>query len=949
MRINKLVFKNIASYKGEYEINFDISVLKRSGIFLISGSTGAGKSTILDCITLALYARVYRLDKNIADSISKGFDSAYVKLTFTVSEKVYESFIELTIRQKETPKSMVLSCISDGNLIETKENVLAYIKSLCRLDFEQFCQTVILPQGNFQEFLTSKPKNKTAIIDNIFNLKKYDDIEIFLKKELELTKFNIEKLKFLDTEEKNRFSINKKRLNELTDFLSSIDVEDVRENLDNVYKLIIICEKIIKSNQNYLDIRHRIDNLELELSLKIGGKKRLDHEYTLQKELQSELDKKMEFYNSDNFLDLKHFVKKQSELLNDKNRFLLEFLSIQRNLEELKYLDLDSFNFDYVKKLYYENVVLYEMDFDEEAYDRLLVKEKQLEEQKNKLLVEQRKKNVEIKSITTEKTKFDFDKYIYYEALKLLKGFYEELILRYKNRLELLLKSNDSSSSKVTDINIKIGLYEEFLEYLNSNKQSVQRDIENLKHHQSAYKVYQGKEKLKINNLNALLEINSKIQILQSKLDALKLDILHNKENKIRWEGCILNFKKNNAEILKRIGKNLFHKYIDYSDKDSVLIFESKLKEVANLRLMLNDLNSKISLKKTEIKENLDKIKNLLSSTNLKISLSDPDLLESEFKKILSSKRDIENDHVKLKLSLDSISNAKLKLESQIEIMRQTILGFEIELKDELANFNSSFLDFKSLMINDHCIKDSIFLVNFLNPSKNSLKHFVDLKSDFMSQIEILSKSISRYEATFSSLQALKAELDVQELNLENIKHELSNVSERNDKLDILKKVVTVSPSLKYYVQSFLIDEILIISNKKYLNIILPDFELELNTDSKDFNFLIRSKKDGNMTRSVKTLSGGEKFLVSLSLSLALSDMIRDSELKMEAFFLDEGFGNLDEETLKMVIPKISDLQRVDGRQIGIISHVSYLKEEIKTQIVVSKISSISNITIESF
>ncbi|ETZ17793.1 Exonuclease sbcC [Borrelia duttonii CR2A] len=135
MRINKLIFKNIASYKGEYEINFDVSVLRRSGIFLISGNTGAGKSTILDCITLALYARVYRLDKNISDSISKGFDSAYVRLTFTVSEKRYESFIELHIKQKETPRSMVLNCLSDGNFIENRDDVLVYIKSLCRLDF----------------------------------------------------------------------------------------------------------------------------------------------------------------------------------------------------------------------------------------------------------------------------------------------------------------------------------------------------------------------------------------------------------------------------------------------------------------------------------------------------------------------------------------------------------------------------------------------------------------------------------------------------------------------------------------------------------------------------------------------------------------------------------------------------------------------------------------------
>ncbi len=103
MRINKLIFKNIASYKGEHELNFDTLLLRQSGIFLISGNTGSGKSTILDCITLALYARVYRLGKKIVDIISKGETSAYVKLTFTISGKIYESFIELNSKKYRDP------------------------------------------------------------------------------------------------------------------------------------------------------------------------------------------------------------------------------------------------------------------------------------------------------------------------------------------------------------------------------------------------------------------------------------------------------------------------------------------------------------------------------------------------------------------------------------------------------------------------------------------------------------------------------------------------------------------------------------------------------------------------------------------------------------------------------------------------------------------------------
>ncbi|AWG43249.1 SMC family ATPase [Candidatus Borreliella tachyglossi] len=951
MRINKLIFKNIASYKGEYEIDFEGSILKNSGIFLISGNTGSGKSTILDCITLALYARIYRLDKNVSDAISKGLNSAYARLTFTVAGKVYESFIELNIKQKETPKNMVLKCLSDNSLIDNRDDVLVYIKSLCRLDFEQFCQTVILPQGHFQEFLTSKPKSKTAIIDNIFNLKKYDDIEIFLKRELEVAKLNKEKLEFLETEEQKRVDIDKQKLNEITDFLGLTDIEKSRKSLESVYKQISICEKIINSNQKYLDIECKIDNLKLELSSKFSSKESLDREYSLQEENRTKLGESLKFYNSQEFLDLNNFIKRQGELLNDKERLLHEYSLIMKDLLEFGHLDVDNlnnFDFDYIKELYYENVLFSEVNFDEIVYDSLLLEDRQLEDEIEKLLIEQSKKNVELKSIALKETTFDLDKYIYYEALKLLKSFTEELICKYRSELELLSKTNNSNSLQDVGINIQIGLYKEILEDLNNNNQSVNQDIENLQYLEAAYNKHQGKEKLRISSLHDLLELNSRLQGLQSRLDTIRSDIFHRKENKIKWESQVFNFNRNNAEILKRIGKDLFNRYIDYSNKDRILIFENKFKEAKILKLDSSKAKSKIVSKDAEMRENLDKIRVLLSDMNLNMNLARSNLLEKEFESFLKTKKEIEGKYLKVDLLLNNINSSKIKLESQIEFMVQTISALKTDFKDERDNLNVSFFDLRESIQDSSYIQRRWLFLGPLDPSKDSLHNFLDLKSNLMSQIESLSRDISNYETNFSGFQTLKKELLKQESHLRNIKNELSSVNERNEKLEIIKKVVATSPSLKYYVQSFLIDEILSVSNKRYLSVILPDFELEINTDSKDFDFLVKYKKDGNTTRSVKTLSGGEKFLVSLSLSLALSDMIRDSELKIEAFFLDEGFGSLDEDTLKMVIPKIAEFQRIDGRQIGIISHVAYLKEEIKSQIIINKISKISNITVES-
>ncbi len=89
--------------------------------------------------------------------------------------------------------------------------------------------------------------------------------------------------------------------------------------------------------------------------------------------------------------------------------------------------------------------------------------------------------------------------------------------------------------------------------------------------------------------------------------------------------------------------------------------------------------------------------------------------------------------------------------------------------------------------------------------------------------------------------------------------------------------------------------------------------------------------------RSTKNLSGGESFIVSLSLALGLSKM-SSKKVKVDSLFLDEGFGTLDDEALETALETLAGLQQ-DGKLIGVISHVPALKERIPTQISVQPVS----------
>ena len=115
--------------------------------------------------------------------------------------------------------------------------------------------------------------------------------------------------------------------------------------------------------------------------------------------------------------------------------------------------------------------------------------------------------------------------------------------------------------------------------------------------------------------------------------------------------------------------------------------------------------------------------------------------------------------------------------------------------------------------------------------------------------------------------------------------------------------------------------------NKRYL--------LRYNPDQNEDLFVVDTLQ-GNEERSVRTLSGGESFLISLALALGLSDLAGQNT-RIESLFIDEGFGSLDQDTLEAALSTLERLQSESNRTIGIISHVVALKERITTQIELTK------------
>jgi len=179
MKILKLNFSNINSLKGEFSIDFESPELASAGLFAITGPTGAGKSSILDAITLALYgytARFHEITKTTIEDekgiITKGTTESYATITFQVNGETYRSqwSAGLTRSGKLSKILLKVSKHEDGEfkaITDKLKDSRAEIIRIIGLSQEQFTQAIVLSQGKFDEFLRAQKADRYKLLEII--------------------------------------------------------------------------------------------------------------------------------------------------------------------------------------------------------------------------------------------------------------------------------------------------------------------------------------------------------------------------------------------------------------------------------------------------------------------------------------------------------------------------------------------------------------------------------------------------------------------------------------------------------------------------------------------------------------------------------------------------------------------------------------------------------------
>lgn len=228
MKLLKVRIKNLNSLRGEFVINFDEAPLKNTGLFVITGSTGAGKSTILDAITLALFGRVPRFEdmsvsKKTEQIMTYGVHSSYAEVEFQAEKGKYRAkwLLSKTKMGNFRPIKRELAELLEGQedqVLATKvkdiDNLITEL--LGGLDFKRFTRSVLLAQGEFVQFLKGT-EDRSKILERITNSEKYSKISIHAFDRHKEEVLNLEKL-----QEKA----------DTVQLLSTEDIELLQENLD---------------------------------------------------------------------------------------------------------------------------------------------------------------------------------------------------------------------------------------------------------------------------------------------------------------------------------------------------------------------------------------------------------------------------------------------------------------------------------------------------------------------------------------------------------------------------------------------------------------------------------------------------------------------------------------------------------------------------------------------
>ncbi|MBK7009302.1 MAG: hypothetical protein IPH36_12095 [Saprospiraceae bacterium] len=219
--------------------------------------------------------------------------------------------------------------------------------------------------------------------------------------------------------------------------------------------------------------------------------------------------------------------------------------------------------------------------------------------------------------------------------------------------------------------------------------------------------------------------------------------------------------------------------------------------------------------------------------------------------------------------------------------------------------------------------------------------------NSFKAELEVQKRAASELAGKRGGLQEQIKQWHQFKEQANLLEEEKKSIEQSLRKFEMLNQLIGDSMGKQYanFAQELTMQQIILLANRR-LSALSDRYVLVSPGEEGRSDLFVRDLYLGGMERSVKTLSGGETFILSLALALSLSDLA-SRNVKLDCLFIDEGFGTLDDDTLDVVISTLERLQEESEKTIAIISHVDSLKERINSQIrLIRDSSGLSNLQI---
>ena len=937
MKPEKLTISAFGPYADRTEIDF--SRLGDSGLYLITGDTGAGKTTIFDAITFALYGQASGQVRDSAMFRSKYADTAtetFVELVFSYQGKKYQVFRSpeymapkkrgtgLTLRKAEAQ----LIYPDERQPVTKARDVTRAIEELLGLDYEQFTQIAMIAQGDFQKLLLAGTVQRGEIFRQIFHTGIYQQVQLKLKdaarsryKEYDEMRRSIAqyldgvKLRQREGTEAEEFAELKKgkfegKLERSLEILKSfIDQGEKRES--ELLKQEQELDQKIRTMENMLHLSAQKRNLEQKKDL---ARKQLE-------QLLPDLEKASG--EAEKYKDADQKCEALGILIREKQEQLKKY----QVLEQLK-KELDEIRMQLKKcRAGQETNIRQEQqlhkDMEQLKKERSLLENSQLDLQKAITEKEKRtQRKSELNGLETgirefkslyEATKEQQKKYqAAYEKAQQQSEYYQQIFHSFLDAqagiLAQELKENEPCP-------VCGSLSHPHPRMISKGRTVTQEILDN--------------EKIKLDKLE-------KISADQS-LEAGKLK----ERSNASWKQIVSSAEELLEEFqeFRKETKNGNGQAGDFRTvwKQMILMINREKEQCENLltesdrKIREAEENTKRKQKVEKLLENLEKEKDMLQEKKNSC------------------------DREQAGLTTKASENEKQQKNAAEEIRQAHPEAGKEVLEKEIREKQQEYIDLKE---NSRKMKETLErfqaekarITSTIKTLEEQQKEIGEIREDeireqytesTMQKTELAEKRKELFSIQSGNLEIFRK---VQKRKEEMTKAEaeyvwMKNLSDTaNGNLNGKAKI-----ELETYIQMAYFDRILRRANVRLMTMSSGQYELKRQEQSEN-----RKEKAGldlnvidhynGTERSVKTLSGGESFQASLSLALGLSDEIQASAggIRLDSMFVDEGFGSLDEESLSQAVKALSSL--ADGhRMVGIISHVAELKDRIENKIIVTK------------